>query len=139
LDVLNLAAAATTEASTGVASRVSGLLDRHEELMKLAIVEQSPQQQRFSASRAAFIAWSARQDGSRLVTGARTREQQASRAFAAEMLAPIQFIRRRTGGSRTISSYRIADLAEELNVSPAVVKWQAQNDRIQILDSSNFM
>jgi hypothetical protein len=140
LDALNLEAGpATSEGTTGAASRVSGILNRHEEVMKLAIVEQSVPQRRFSASRAAFIAWSARRDGSRLVTGARTREQQASRAFAAEMLAPIRFIRQRTGGSRTISSYRIADLAEELNVSPAVVKWQAQNDRIQILDSSNFM
>jgi hypothetical protein len=141
LDALNLESGPATLASATANSsaRVSGLLSRHDEVMQIAIVDQTIPQRRFSASRAAFIGWAARRDGSRLVTGARTREQQASRAFAAEILAPIKYIRRRTSGARAISGYRIAELAEELNVSPAVVKYQAQNDKINILDSSNFM
>jgi hypothetical protein len=74
----------------------------------------------------------AAQDASRLVTRARTREQQASRAFAAEMVAPIGYIRRRGGGQGALSSSRVEELARELQVSTQVVMYQAQNNRISV-------
>jgi hypothetical protein len=130
-------AASPNEASA--ANRVSGALAREGSVIRVALPDQPIPQRRFATARAAFLGWSAHGDASRLVTNARTRDQQASRAFAAELLAPIKYIRGRIGGGNSVSSFRITDIAEELNVSSAVVKWQAQNNRIHILDSSNFM
>jgi hypothetical protein len=80
----------------------------------------------------AFLGWSSGSRASRLITSARTREQQGCRAFAAELLAPSDYIQRRAGGS-AISMFRIEEIAADLEVSPAVVKWQAQNNKLHAL------
>jgi hypothetical protein len=116
----------------GIASQVSAAFDRRSDSIRLALAGESEPHKRFAAARAAFLAWDAQRDASRLVTRARTREQQASRAFAAEMLAPIGFIRRRGGGQGALSSSRVEEIARELQVSAQVVQYQAQNNRIAI-------
>jgi hypothetical protein len=117
-------------------SRVSAALGAEDErTVHLALAEAGEQQRRFSAARAVFLAWSSREKTSpRLVTRARTRDQQASRAFAAELLAPIAYIRTRTGGN-TISSYRVDEIADELEISPAVVRFQAQNNKMFVAEA----
>jgi hypothetical protein len=92
-------------------------------------------QRKFAAARAVFLAWYSKSTGiARLVTNAKTRDQQASRAFAAEMLAPSAYIRSRVGRG-PVSSYRLDQIAEELDVSPAVVRYQASNDKqIRLID-----
>ncbi|HEY6467086.1 MAG TPA: hypothetical protein VIY69_13895 [Candidatus Acidoferrales bacterium] len=100
---------------------------------RIAVVGDSEPHRRFAAARAAFIAWTAPEKSSRLITRARTRDQQASRAFAAEMLAPIGYIRKRLGSGSPVSSYRIDGVATELNVSPQVVEFQARNNRIAVV------
>jgi hypothetical protein len=116
----------------GMAAQVSAAFDRRSDSIRLALAGNSEPHKRFAAARAAFLAWNVPQDASRLVTRARTREQQASRAFAAEMLAPIGYIRRRGGGQGALSSSRVEELARELQVSTQVVMYQAQNNRISV-------
>jgi hypothetical protein len=128
---LNVVDTAMVPDDEGIAGQVSAAFDRKSDLIRLALTGTSEPHKRFAAARAAFLAWDAHADASRLVTRARTREQQASRAFAAEMLAPIGYIKRK-GGAGALSSYRVEEIARELQVSPQVVQYQAQNNRIAI-------
>jgi hypothetical protein len=109
------------------AGHLAGGVFRQDTTLQLALVDAPPPQRRFSAARGAFLGWLSKSNTSRLVTGARTRDQQASRAFAAEMLAPISYIRGRARGS-TVSLSRIGEIADELDVSAAVVQHQAENN-----------
>jgi hypothetical protein len=126
-------AVSVTDNSTDLV-RIPAAFARDDDFMKVALGEPREAQRRFTAARAAFLGWIEGDDAKRFVTGARTRNQQASRAFAAELLAPISYIQSRTGG-RTISTYRIDEIAEELHVSPAVVRYQAQNNRMHVAES----
>ena len=119
------------------AERLSGGVKRNDATMQIALNEPEPPRRRFAAARAAFLGWSSGTSCSHLITTARTREQQASRAFAAELLAPFDYIRRRAGGS-AVSMYRVEDIARELGVTPAVVKWQAQNNKLHVIDSASW-
>jgi hypothetical protein len=130
LDIGNLS---TVPSDGGAEGLITAGLQREDGDARLAVVGDSYPHRRFAAARAAFIAWTAPEKSSRLITRARTRDQQASRAFAAEMLAPIGYIRRKIGGSNLpVSSYRIEEIADELNISPQVVHYQARNNRIGV-------
>jgi hypothetical protein len=129
---IDLAGLSTVPSDGGTDGQITAGLERIDDEMRLAIVGDSGRHSRFAAARAAFLAWIIPTNSSRLITRARTREQQASRAFAAEMLAPIGYIRRRIGGAHPISSYRAEEIADELNVSPQVVEYQARNNKIGI-------
>lgn len=98
--------------------------------IRLGLAEESIEQRKFSAARAVFLAWEGKRTGKpRFVTNAKTRDQQASRAFAAEMLAPIAFIREQISGGGAVSAFALDKIAQELEVSPWVVRWQAAHDR----------
>jgi hypothetical protein len=129
IDVGNLSTVVRGESAEGL---IAAGLQRNDGNARFAIVGDSERHRRFAAARAAFMAWTTPEKSSRLITRARTRDQQASRAFAAEMLAPIGYIRKRAGGGHPISSYRIDDIADELNVSPQVVAYQARNNGIGV-------
>ena len=101
--------------------------------MRMALIESGEPQRRFTATRAVFLGWLEGRSASRLVTGAKTRDQQASRAFAAEMLAPYAYIKARAGG-RTIRSRRIDEIAAEIGTSSAVVRYQASNNHIHVTE-----
>ncbi len=66
---------------------------------------------------------------SALVTVARTDRQKCNRAFAAEFLAPAQWIRERIDGSQ-VSPDEMDDWAQELGVSTVVVGHQIENHRL---------
>jgi hypothetical protein len=34
--------------------------------------------------------------------------------------------------------YRVEDIARELDVTPAVVKWQAQNNKLHVVESAGW-
>jgi Zn-dependent peptidase ImmA (M78 family) len=67
-----------------------------------------------------------------MITRARVRDQQASRAFAAELLAPADYIRSRVS-NEVMSAYRAHEIAEELDASMTVVKYQARNNYIEFI------
>ena len=66
---------------------VSALVQRFTTSAKIGTVARSARQRRFRACAATYIAWTAMDGDERAATDASTRRQQASRAFAAEMLA----------------------------------------------------
>ena len=111
---------------------VSAALSRQELEMHVALGDSPEPQRRFNAARAAFLGWTAKERTQRLVTGAKTRQQQASRAFAAQLLAPIEYIKARSA-NQILSKVRVSEIAGDLNVSPAVVGYQAVNNRINIV------
>lgn len=119
------------------AARLSGGMQREDRIMHMALGEPQLARRRFAAARAIFLGWVCGSHSSRLITGARTRDQQMSRAFAAELLAPIDYIRRHAGGP-AISMYRIEEIAAELGVSPAVVRWQARDNNINVVDTADW-
>lgn len=117
---------------TPVASQsVTGGVERSDEALSVALVDDKDAQRRFTAARATFLGWLPDRPRARLVTGARTRDQQASRAFAAELLAPIAYIRTRARDG-LITRARRDQIAGELNVSPWVVTYQAMNNRLTV-------
>jgi hypothetical protein len=120
--------------SRGESLDVEGALDRHDNLVRLAVTaSKEVPQRRFATTRGVFLGWGADQQDARLITRAHTREQQASRAFAAESLAPIDYIRRRAGRG-LVSRQRLGEIAHELGVSPAVVAYQATNNHLPVAD-----
>jgi hypothetical protein len=67
----------------------------------------------------------------RLITHAMTRNQQASRAFAAELLAPIKYIQSQRTGHK-LPYHRVQEIAHQLRIGSDVVTKQALNNGIQI-------
>jgi hypothetical protein len=81
---------------------------------------------RFLLARGLFaIAAGAAKDAPRALTNAGTRLQAASRAFAAELLAPASLLRSRIADG--VDDERVEALADELDVSPAVIAHQITN------------
>jgi hypothetical protein len=60
-----------------------------------------------------------------------TRDQQANRAFAAELTAPLALIRLRAP-KRRLTQNAVYDLAGDLKIGLDVVKNQALNNGIQV-------
>ncbi|MEI8393552.1 MAG: hypothetical protein WCF85_02370 [Rhodospirillaceae bacterium] len=111
---------------------IEGALDRLDDGVRLVIASNKELPQRlFAMARALFLGWGAGKQDARLITRAHTAEQQASRAFAAELLAPIAYIRSRVG-SGIASNHRLGEIAHELGVSLKVIFYQAQNNHLSI-------
>jgi len=87
--------------------------------------------ERFHVARALYLSLVACERGERLVTDAYTWEQQASRAFAAEFLAPRAALVERTGG--WADRFTIRELAQKYEVSSLVVERQLENARVPIV------
>lgn len=78
---------------------------------KPALVQPFEAQRRFAAARAIYTGWAAPQQTQRLLTRAVTREQQASRAFAAEITAPLALLKSRAK-RWTLESDAVNELAD---------------------------
>jgi Zn-dependent peptidase ImmA (M78 family) len=110
---------------------VDGLLwqgkDRSPVLCGARLPESS---QRFRLGRALFHSLSRERDriASRLITRANTWDQRASRAFAAELLAPSGAMRRMVGGE--VTADQVQDLAISFRVSTFVIGYQLENHGI---------
>lgn len=95
---------------------------------KFAVSSRHPQSRRFVFARALFEYVTA-PEFPRLVTRAVTYAQQESRAFAAELLAPAGALRERIEGDR-VGMEKIAELADEFDVSSMVIEHQLENHGI---------
>ena len=69
-------------------------------------------------------------DGPAILSKLRTPEQSRARSFAAELLAPSEWLRDKVGTINDVEQDQIYDLAEELGVSEFTVQWQIQNHNI---------
>jgi len=111
---------------------VTGAVVRNDSEMKIAMLQQKESKRRFAGARAIFSAWSSDSlNEIRLLTSAVTRDQQANRAFAAELTAPKALIRSRAKNSQ-LSMAGVFDLAAELQIGADVVKKQALNNGIRV-------
>ena len=115
--------------SSKPASLIDALVDRSPSgaAVVVAPADCGFRQERFRLARALFLHQFAA-PGRRLVTAAHTWDQQASRAFAAEFLAPAAALARHVGAR--ISLRDIDELAEEYQVSPLVIEHQIENHRL---------
>jgi Zn-dependent peptidase ImmA (M78 family) len=82
------------------------------------------------------LAWLSDDNASRLVTTAKTRQQRASRAFGAELLAPAKFINKRLGTEQDVSPFTLDKISNEIGVASTIVRLQAQNNGYRILDAA---
>ena len=111
---------------------IVGVVMRDEQDLQIGLLQRLEVKRRFAAARAAYLGWVAQQrKQQRLMTMAVTRDQQASRAFAAELTAPLAYIR---GNLRkgVMSAEKLFELAGTLNVGADVVRKQALNNGLQV-------
>jgi hypothetical protein len=71
-----------------------------------------------------------------LVTTSRTRQQQASRAFGAELLAPAKYLEKRLGKERDVSTFALDKVSEEIGVASTIVRLQARNHGYRLLEAA---
>jgi hypothetical protein len=117
---------------SGIESPVVGGLEKRLRRGRLAVGADSKQARRFAAARATFFFLTGADEDRRLITNAVTRDQQASRAFAAELLVPQSYVRSRADGSR-LKWDTVNEIAEAANVSAEVIKRQASNIGLQLV------
>ena len=110
---------------------IVGAVVREEHKVRVGLLQRGKPQRRFATARAAYAAWTSESNCGRLLTQAVTRDQQSSRAFAAEMMAPFEFIRGQATKGR-LSRDVISDLASELSVAADVVWKQAVNNGLTL-------
>ena len=110
--------------------RLEAVLERSDEGGSVAVVHDGDAAgNRLRLARGAFLRhFGSSREGRRIVTKAYTAEQRASRAFAAELLAPAADIAKHIGDQ--VSLAEIDQLAQHYKVSPFVVSHQIQNHRL---------
>jgi len=113
---------------------IQGAMSRDQKKMKLAF--SSGADREFAAARASFLAWLSGEKDSRLVTTARTRQQRASRAFGAELLAPAGYLKKRLGREKDVSPFVLDKVSSDIGVASTIVRWQAQNNGYRILEAA---
>ena len=115
---------------------VSAAVAREDDAMQLSLAGTNSAHRKFAAARGSFLAWSQTSKCSRLVTTARTRDQQASRAFAAELLAPAKYLKKRLGDRTEVSAFTLDKISEEMGIASTVVHYQAKNNGYYIAEAA---
>jgi hypothetical protein len=82
--------------------------------------------------RSYYLAWASAGSGYPLVTTATTYRQQASRAFAAEMICPAEYLSAEVRDEAGLTTDQIADIAEKFDCPFNVVRHQAENHGIAL-------
>lgn len=110
----------------------SGAIAREDGKAKIALLQPELLPRRFGAARAAYLAWVSEANAKRLVTNAVTRDQQASRAFAAEILIPQAYLRSLAGPKNELHPDQVREAARSRKVMPDVAFKQANNAGIRV-------
>jgi hypothetical protein len=110
----------------------SGAIERHDNTAKIALLQQDVMHRRFGAGRSTYLAWVSEHESRRLVTNAVTRDQQASRSFAAEILIPQAYLTRLAGSTRELHYDQVREVARERRIMPDVARKQAYNAGIRV-------
>jgi len=130
-DILGSAISKEGEIGTRGPNGVSALVQRLTTSAKIGTVARSARQRRFRACAATYLAWTAVDGDERAATDASTRRQQASRAFAAEMVAPQRALLARASSSG-FDGEDIEQLAGEFICPFETVAWQAHRAGIPL-------
>lgn len=112
-------------------SGVTALVHRSGSSARIGAVARSARQRRFRTLAATYLAWTATDGEDRAATEANTRRQQASRAFAAEMVAPRQALLARATRDG-FDDDDLMSLAGEFVCPYDTIKWQAHRAGIQL-------
>lgn len=112
-------------------STVTALISRDGGAARIGAVAHTARQQRFRACAATYIAWCSHARDERAATVGLTRLQQASRAFAAELLAPRQLLRDRAG-QFGLTADMIGEIANSFICPHDAVVLQAFNEGIPL-------
>jgi hypothetical protein len=112
---------------------LTGLIHRSNGVAHIGTVARSARQRRFRACAATYIAWLSKSGDMRAGTVAFTRQQQASRAFAAELVAPRQYLFERSGNTG-LTEEDIEKEAGKLIAPFETVLWQAWRGGVSLLD-----
>ena len=104
----------------------TGAVDPRNDNASIVLVQSQDEVRRFAACRAVFLGINNGHSQRRIVTNAVTRDQQASRAFAAELLTPADHVKSRARGRR-LGFEEIMNIARERRVGIEVVRLQAIN------------
>ena len=117
-----------TESKPG--SPLDGILDRSASGAPVVVAYQDSdiKPERFRLARSLFFHHFASAPGRRLVTAAHTWDQRASRAFAAEFLAPASALAKHIKGP--VSFGDVDKLGDEYRVSSLVIEHQIDNHRL---------
>jgi hypothetical protein len=110
----------------------NGAIDRRDGTAKVALLQPELLHRRFSAGRAAYLAWVSETQSRRLVTNAVTRDQQASRSFAAEILIPQTYLKSLAGSKGELHYDQVREAARLRKVMPDVAFKQAYNAGIRV-------
>lgn len=110
---------------------VNALLRRHDRTAQIGTIARTAREQRFKACAASYLAWDTPVGEERAATPAFTRRQQASRAFAAEMLAPREFLRDKAP-QHGFTSDQIERIAGELICPYDTIVWQSVHANIPL-------
>jgi len=128
--------APSSEIAVGL-PQVSGLARRSGKSLRAVVAANGQPSKRFSLCRAAYLGWMEGGDGEIAVTNADTRRQQASRAFAAEVAAPVALLEERAGRTGLTSDV-IRETSREWACSPKTIIYQAVNNDIPMRDALRF-
>lgn len=88
---------------------------------------------RFLLARSLFLQAASSQTERRLITSSHTWDQRASRAFAAELLAPANALRDRIR-SDSVTTREVAQYADEFMVDPVLIERQLENHAVAQVD-----
>lgn len=113
---------------------IDAIVTRQENMAFLSLLQTHVPKRRFATGRAIYLAATSGRKSRRLITDALMRDQQASRAFAAELLVPSEYLRSEAGYG-SLSSEQVLEIAHTLKASPWVVRHQASNNAIQVSPS----
>jgi hypothetical protein len=110
-----------------------GAISRQDAEARVALLPSDYASHRFAAFRAIYLGWVSEPTSRRLVTATVTRDQQASRQFAAEVLVPRKFLEAQASGNAgRLHTHQISEIAQSRKVSPWVVTHQATNAGIRV-------
>jgi len=110
---------------------IGALITRKDKTANIATVARTAREQRFKVCTAAYIAWAGLPGEDRAATPAFTGLQQAGRAFAAELLAPRDYLRE-VSPKHGLVSDDIEDIAGDLICPYETVLWQAYHASIPL-------
>lgn len=120
---------------TAPSTSVYAVVDYGPDKAPVAAAYPSAQQasERFVLARSLFLQVCSSRSERRLVTASHTWDQRASRAFAAELLAPANALQQRICGE-AVSPREVAQYADEFLVDPALVERQLENHALARVD-----
>ena len=110
----------------------SGAIDRQGNVAKIALLAEGTSHRRFAAGRATYLTWVSGNEARRLMTNAVTRDQQASRQFAAEILVPQSYLKVLAQSKGKLSHDHVIEIAQSRGAMPDVAFKQAYNAGISV-------